>query len=248
MANLLDPQYFQGPLLSVNYHRQVVLGQRIADDPPAPLPGRRSSHYGTRTGPSPSGDSGLQERRSTTSLADLLAAGLITAGPGALTVSYKGNTYSATLCEDGCIVYDTRRFSSASAFSIHVKRLVTPEKQGDDGWKSVMHRGQTLDEYRHEYRQQQAQAAEAAAGGQPPGATASEGNLSEAQPSQSEGSQVAEARGGAGDYAGLPPKSVLGGRTPGRRVEGLPPRAPSVMESRADEPGSDGESDDDAMA
>ncbi len=46
-----------------------------------------------------------------------------------------------------------KRFNSPSAFSVHVKRLQTPNKQGDDGWKSVFVGGMALDEYRKRYRQ-----------------------------------------------------------------------------------------------
>jgi len=41
-----------------------------------------------------------------------------------------------------------RKFATASAFSIHCKRLQTPGKQGDDGWKSVLYEGQPLERFR----------------------------------------------------------------------------------------------------
>lgn len=41
-----------------------------------------------------------------------------------------------------------RKFATASAFSIHCKRLQTPGKQGDDGWKSVLYEGQPLEHFR----------------------------------------------------------------------------------------------------
>ena len=37
------------------------------------------------------------------------------------------------------------KYSTATAFSIHCKRLQTPNKQGDDGWKSVMYAGARVD-------------------------------------------------------------------------------------------------------
>lgn len=37
---------------------------------------------------------------------------------------------------------------SATAFSIHCKRQQTPNKQGDDGWKSVLYEGLALDTFR----------------------------------------------------------------------------------------------------
>ena len=33
------------------------------------------------------------------------------------------------------------QYGTATAFSIHCKRLQTPNKQGDDGWKSVFYAG-----------------------------------------------------------------------------------------------------------
>ena len=46
------------------------------------------------------------------------------------------------------MVYAGEKFSSATAFSIHCKRQQTPNKQGDDGWKSVLYEGQPLDTFR----------------------------------------------------------------------------------------------------
>jgi len=42
-------------------------------------------------------------------------------------------------------------FHSATSFSIHCKRMQTPGKQGDDGWKSVLYEGQPLELYRRQY-------------------------------------------------------------------------------------------------
>ena len=42
-------------------------------------------------------------------------------------------------------------FHSATSFSIHCKRMQTPNKQGDDGWKSVLYEGQPLEMYRRRY-------------------------------------------------------------------------------------------------
>ena len=38
-----------------------------------------------------------------------------------------------------------------TSFSIHCKRMQTPNKQGDDGWKSVLYEGQPLELYRRRY-------------------------------------------------------------------------------------------------
>lgn len=47
-----------------------------------------------------------------------------------------------------------KKFQSATAFSIHCKRMQTPNKQGDDGWKSTLYEGQPLDTFRQKYYQE----------------------------------------------------------------------------------------------
>lgn len=49
---------------------------------------------------------------------------------------------SEMMCASG------QQFGSATSFSIHCKRQQTPNKQGDDGWKSVMYEGQPLETFR----------------------------------------------------------------------------------------------------
>ncbi|KAK3287237.1 hypothetical protein CYMTET_5239 [Cymbomonas tetramitiformis] len=74
----------------------------------------------------------------------LLDAGLVEADPEKLSLSirYKDETFKAALLDTGGIVWKTDdgqslEFASPSAWSIFVKRIVTPEKKADDGWKSV---------------------------------------------------------------------------------------------------------------
>ena len=45
-----------------------------------------------------------------------------------------------------CVVTGVK-YNTATAFSIHCKRLQTPNKQGDDGWKSVMYAGDPCFEF-----------------------------------------------------------------------------------------------------
>lgn len=82
------------------------------------------------------------------SLLDLLEVGLISPGTDNLTISYKGITYTASLLRDGTIEYQGQIFQTASALGIHCKRQITPNKQGDDGWKSVHFKGRPLDHFR----------------------------------------------------------------------------------------------------
>ena len=53
-----------------------------------------------------------------------------------------------------------KKFNSATAFSMHCKRQQTPNKQGDDGWKSVQYEGTQLDVFRRKFMQSSAEEAE----------------------------------------------------------------------------------------
>ncbi|GBF98200.1 hypothetical protein Rsub_10700 [Raphidocelis subcapitata] len=96
---------------------------------------------------------------------DLIDAGLIRPGPDAVTVSYKNSATQGELLPDGTIVYGGTKFATASAFSVHVKRLQTPSKQGDDGWRSVHAAGSGLSLHDLRLRLLQAAAAGGVGGG-----------------------------------------------------------------------------------
>lgn len=91
--------------------------------------------------------------RASVTLKDLVDLSVILPGRNKISVSYKGVNYVASLGKDGIIVYQGKKFGSATAFSIHCKRMQTPNKQGDDGWKSTMYEGQPLENYRRKYFQ-----------------------------------------------------------------------------------------------
>lgn len=112
--------------------------------------------------------------RGSISLADLVEAGVLVAGRGKITCTYKGQTVSATLTDDGCIEYQGKRYQSATAFSISFKRTITPSKQGDDGWKSVLYDGKPLEHYRKIVQDQKKATAEASGAATPTG-TAGDG-------------------------------------------------------------------------
>lgn len=97
------------------------------------------------------------KKRGNLQLKDLVDGHVLTPGRNKVAVHYKGTTYKASLGKDGSIIYQGRKFQAASAFSVHVKRLLTPNKQGDDGWKSVYIEGRPLEEWREEYFQAQQQ-------------------------------------------------------------------------------------------
>lgn len=140
-----------GPFISGTSHTVLRLGQRPTDfeDLTEELTGRVQAE-GSRLLKKGAGNVGKRGRGST--LKDLIDSGLIKAGRDNITVTYKGITYTASLQKDGLIAYQGRKFSSATAFSIHCKRLQTPNKQGDDGWKSVLYEGTQLDVFRRKYQ------------------------------------------------------------------------------------------------
>lgn len=97
---------------------------------------------------------------------DLIDSGLLTPGEDIVSVIYKGTTYFASLDSSGTILFQGiysiiilsikfdisgSSFNSPTAFSIHVKRILSPEKRGDDGWNSVMISGQSLANWRSQY-------------------------------------------------------------------------------------------------
>jgi len=71
-----------------------------------------------------------------------------------LRISYMDAKHEADLNADGFIYYRGDKFSSPSAWSIHVKRLANPSKKADDGWKSVRYvpSGKTLEHYKSQVR------------------------------------------------------------------------------------------------
>lgn len=81
----------------------------------------------------------------------MIDSGLLEPGKGKVYVTYKGVTYHANLRADGTIEFNGKVFTAASAFSVHVKRLQTPNKAGDDGWKSVHIEGRALEYWRDVY-------------------------------------------------------------------------------------------------
>ncbi|KAL3143115.1 hypothetical protein ABBQ38_003388 [Trebouxia sp. C0009 RCD-2024] len=92
--------------------------------------------------------------RASVTLKELVDFGVILPGRNRISVQYKGINYLANLGKDGVIMYQGKKFGSATAFSIHCKRMQTPNKQGDDGWKSTLYDGQPLENYRRKYFQE----------------------------------------------------------------------------------------------
>ena len=116
--------------ISGTIHRPYRLGQKITpddlseemEDAPTTIgrkfgggAGGRKALAGASGGPG----SGF---RGSVSLADLVESGVLVAGRGKITCSYKGQTVAATLTDDGSIEYQGRKYQSATAFSIFIYR------------------------------------------------------------------------------------------------------------------------------
>lgn len=141
-----------GPFISGTVHKIWKLGQRITvadlqedkwEDEAPVVVGRR---------PSGSVRKGKTSEKLSTSLADLVVHAILVPGRDKLTCTYKGTMYVASLGEDGSIDFEGRSYHSPTAWSIYVKRLITPDKQGDDGWKSVLYDGRALEHFRREHQ------------------------------------------------------------------------------------------------
>jgi hypothetical protein len=80
------------------------------------------------------------------SLQSMLAAGLLTPGPAALSLSYRGRSFTAALTPGGGVV-DTAtgaEHATVSAWTLECKRTLEPGMQSDNGWKCARHGGRPL--------------------------------------------------------------------------------------------------------
>ncbi|XP_069691645.1 MPN domain-containing protein-like [Periplaneta americana] len=101
---------------------------------------------GERRSRSGSGPSGR-----TVTLQMLLAAGILEPGEGTMAIEYLGQRFIGDLLPDGKIKSQETDiiFASPSAWAIHCKRIINPEKKSGCGWASVKYRGKKLDAYKN---------------------------------------------------------------------------------------------------
>lgn len=143
--------------ISGSVHQPYSLGERVTLEEITELGQQIPQSVGKRIGRSGGPltiaiDSSKNSGRASISLLQLIEKGILKPGPDQISCSYKGQTAVANLTEDGCIEYEGRLYQSATSFSISFKRTITPSKQGDDGWKSVVYEGKPLEYYRRSYR------------------------------------------------------------------------------------------------
>ncbi|KAG5897138.1 hypothetical protein JTB14_025091 [Gonioctena quinquepunctata] len=94
---------------------------------------------------------GRETSTRTITLQNLLTAGILEPGPGAMTIEYLGQKFVGDLLQDGKIRSQETDiiFASPSAWAIACKRFINPDKKSGCGWASVKYRGKKLDAYKN---------------------------------------------------------------------------------------------------
>ncbi|XP_071943014.1 MPN domain-containing protein-like [Antedon mediterranea] len=126
---------------------------------------------------------GLKARRSLltghgVTLKMLMDDHFVEPGNGCLSIDYLGQKFKADLLESGQIQWEGHNhlFNSPSAWAIHVKKLVNPDKKSGCGWASVKYNGKKLDLVKSSWLRKMGQ--KMASGLTPPLTPSSEINLS----------------------------------------------------------------------
>ncbi|XP_039154573.1 MPN domain-containing protein CG4751 [Drosophila simulans] len=89
----------------------------------------------------------------TVTLQTLMAANVLQPGLGLMTIEYLGQKFVGDLLADGKIKsHETETiFLTPSAWAMHCKRIINPEKKSGCGWASVKYKGKKLDAYKNTY-------------------------------------------------------------------------------------------------
>lgn len=74
-------------------------------------------------------------------------------GKSTMTIEYLGQKFVGDLLEDGKIKSQETEtiFCSPSAWAMHCKRIINPEKKSGCGWASVKYKGKKLDAYKAQW-------------------------------------------------------------------------------------------------
>lgn len=83
----------------------------------------------------------------------LLGSKMLEPGKSAMTIEYLGQKFVGDLLADGKIKSQETEtiFCSPSAWAMHCKRIINPEKKSGCGWASVKYKGKKLDVYKAQY-------------------------------------------------------------------------------------------------
>ncbi|XP_041374246.1 MPN domain-containing protein-like [Gigantopelta aegis] len=90
-------------------------------------------------------------------LSTLLKDKIIEPGEGVLSIDYLGQKFVADLLPNGKIkgMQSTELFLTPSAWAIHCKKMVNPDKKSGCGWASVKYRGHKLDVWKSRWCRKQ---------------------------------------------------------------------------------------------
>ncbi|BFF95844.1 MPN domain-containing protein [Drosophila madeirensis] len=86
-------------------------------------------------------------------LQTLMAANVLQPGKGLMTIEYLGQKFVGDLLSDGKIKSQETEtiFLTPSAWAMHCKRIINPEKKSGCGWASVKYKNKKLDSYKNTY-------------------------------------------------------------------------------------------------
>lgn len=95
----------------------------------------------------------------TVTLQMLLAAKMLEPGKSTMTIEYLGQKFVGDLLADGKIKSQETEtiFCSPSAWAMHCKRIINPEKKSGCGWASVRYKGKKLDSYKAQWLREKSQ-------------------------------------------------------------------------------------------
>lgn len=88
---------------------------------------------------------------------------ILWSGEGVLSIDYLGTKFLGDLLDDGRIRWQETGeiFSSPSAWAIHCKKLLNPDKKSGCGWSSIKYKGKKLDSFKTAWFQRLKQQGEA---------------------------------------------------------------------------------------
>ncbi|XP_012162533.1 MPN domain-containing protein CG4751 isoform X2 [Ceratitis capitata] len=96
---------------------------------------------------------GLNGTTRTVTLQTLMSANILHPGKSLMTIDYLGQKFVGDLMPDGKIKsHETETiFLTPSAWAMHCKRIINPEKKSGCGWGSVKYKGKKLDTYKNSW-------------------------------------------------------------------------------------------------
>uniref|UniRef100_A0A0K8VPG8 MPN domain-containing protein CG4751 n=1 Tax=Bactrocera latifrons TaxID=174628 RepID=A0A0K8VPG8_BACLA len=96
---------------------------------------------------------GLNGTNRTVTLQTLMSANVLQPGKAVMTIDYLGQKFFGDLMPDGKIKSQETEtlFLTPSAWAVHCKRFINPEKKSGCGWASVKYKGRKLDVYKNSW-------------------------------------------------------------------------------------------------